>query len=93
MDTDVHKYSDYIDDDNDDDSVQVGLEYDITLSSLLAIMIKYRASLLIIVREQRASVGWSCLAHYWDSTLKHQQFCRKTSALDRQKIIGKRSPH
>ena len=53
MDTDVHKYSDYMDDDNDDDSVQVGLEYDITLSSLLAIMIKYRASLLIIVR------GWS----------------------------------
>ena len=49
MDTDVHKYSDYMDDDNDDDSVQVGLEYDITLSSLLAIMIKYRpASLLII---------------------------------------------
>ena len=26
MDTDVHKYSDYMDDDNDDDSVQVAID-------------------------------------------------------------------
>ena len=44
MDTDVHKCSDYMD---DDDQRSGRIEYDITLSSLLAI-IKYRAFLSLL---------------------------------------------
>ena len=49
MDTDVHKCSDYMDDD-DQRSGRIGVRYYFVFDCLQLHMMKYRASLLIIVR-------------------------------------------